>query len=259
MTVFIYPYNAGSESVKNLKVALPARVIKLEGSKFKPSSSKTIINWGSSKLPESYKACRVLNKPEIISLCSNKLTFFKTFGEDTNLIEHTTEPKAVKEALEKGFSVVVRHTLQGHSGEGIEIFTPKDLLEKEIPKAPLYTGYKKKKHEFRLHVLNNKIIDVQRKALRTDTERPEEPNFTVRTHTNGFIFVRDDVATEKEIECAKKCVLDFHQKTGLDFGAYDVLYNSKEHKAYIIEINTAPGLTGTTLENYVTELKTMGL
>jgi D-alanine-D-alanine ligase-like ATP-grasp enzyme len=38
---------------------------------------------------------------------------------------------------------------------------------------------------------------------------------------------------------------------GLNFGAVDVIYNEKENKYYVLEVNTAPGLSGTTLEKYV--------
>ncbi|MNY63636.1 hypothetical protein D3C86_2006230 [compost metagenome] len=37
---------------------------------------------------------------------------------------------------------------------------------------------------------------------------------------------------------------------GLTFGAVDVIWNEYRHQAYVLEVNTAPGLTGTTLEKY---------
>jgi D-alanine-D-alanine ligase-like ATP-grasp enzyme len=37
----------------------------------------------------------------------------------------------------------------------------------------------------------------------------------------------------------------------LDFGAVDVIYNRAQDKAYVLEVNTAPGLEGSTLDNYV--------
>jgi glutathione synthase/RimK-type ligase-like ATP-grasp enzyme len=259
MPTFIYPYKGGSESVKGLKDSLNCKIIKLENSRFKPSPKKTLINWGSSSLPENYSSCKVLNDPKLINLCSNKLTFFKNFGDNKNVIDFTTDKKEVISALEKGHSVCVRHKLTGHSGEGLEIFTPNDLLNKELPDAPLYTVYKKKKHEFRLHVVNNKVIDIQRKALRTDDDRPEEPDFRIRSHANGFVFVRNEELDKGITDHISDIVLDLNQKIGLDFGAYDVIYNSKDKQGYILEVNTAPGLTGTTLENYVNAFKEMGL
>lgn len=42
---------------------------------------------------------------------------------------------------------------------------------------------------------------------------------------------------------------------GLDFGAVDVIWNQQKQMAYVLEINTAPGLEGTTLENYIKAFK----
>ena len=36
-----------------------------------------------------------------------------------------------------------------------------------------------------------------------------------------------------------------------DFGAFDVIYNQKKNQAFVLECNTAPGIEGTTLDNYV--------
>ena len=38
-------------------------------------------------------------------------------------------------------------------------------------------------------------------------------------------------------------------KTGLDFGAVDVIY-TKDERVYVLEINTAPGLEGQTVLDY---------
>ena len=38
--------------------------------------------------------------------------------------------------------------------------------------------------------------------------------------------------------------------SGLDFGAVDVIWNSRRLEAYVLEINSAPGLQGQTVENY---------
>ncbi|MNY81884.1 hypothetical protein D3C86_2236870 [compost metagenome] len=42
---------------------------------------------------------------------------------------------------------------------------------------------------------------------------------------------------------------------GLDFGAADVIWNDHRKQAFVLEVNTAPGLTGTTLEKYAKALK----
>lgn len=37
---------------------------------------------------------------------------------------------------------------------------------------------------------------------------------------------------------------------GLDFGAVDIIWNNHYQKAYVLEINTAPGLEGSSVDNY---------
>jgi D-alanine-D-alanine ligase-like ATP-grasp enzyme len=38
---------------------------------------------------------------------------------------------------------------------------------------------------------------------------------------------------------------------GLDFGAVDMIYNAKRNTYYVLEVNTACGLAGETLNKYV--------
>ena len=63
--MFIFPYKKGSESAKALGEAIGARRIKSEGSRFKGSPEKVVINWGSSELPEEVMKCKAINPPAI--------------------------------------------------------------------------------------------------------------------------------------------------------------------------------------------------
>jgi D-alanine-D-alanine ligase-like ATP-grasp enzyme len=44
---------------------------------------------------------------------------------------------------------------------------------------------------------------------------------------------------------------------GLDFGAADVLFNARRNQAYVLEVNTAPGLEGQTVNDYAEAFKEM--
>ena len=120
------------------------------------------------------------------------------------------------------FPVVCRTVLAGHSGAGIVIAGSRD----ELVPAPLYTKYIKKQHEYRIHVgkLPNgetSIISIQRKARR---EGFENPNWQVRNHNNGFVFVRGGVNPPQQVLDASTLALT---ATGLDFGAVDVIWNER--------------------------------
>ena len=43
----------------------------------------------------------------------------------------------------------------------------------------------------------------------------------------------------------------FNQIEGLTFGSVDVIYNEHRDKAYVLEVNTASGLSGETVDDYV--------
>lgn len=117
--------------------------------------------------------------------------------------------------------------------------------------APLYVKYVKKQQEYRVHVFNGSVIDVQRKMRRTDTP-DAEVNWQVRNHCNGFIFGREGVELP---DVALTMSKDSVGALGLDFGAVDIIYNAHEDKYYVLEVNTACGLTGTTLEVYTAAIQ----
>ncbi len=246
----IYPYKAGSQSAKDLAGGLGAKRIKHEGSKFKGRAGKVVINWGSSKLPAELTKCRVINKPEAVATAANKLSFFAAIVEHASVPNYTTKRDEALAWVLEGKVVVARTILNGNSGAGIV------LVEREVDlvDAPLYTEYVPKKQEYRVHVFNGEVIDVQRKARKQDVP-DDEVNWKIRNMANGFIFARgEDALGNVPQDVIDQAVLAV-ETLGLDFGAADVIYNDKQAKAYVLECNTAPGLTGTTLEKYVKAFK----
>lgn len=202
-------------------------------------AGSVLINWGDSQCPVT--PC--LNRPEAIRQASNKRNAFQLFAAKGVPVPRFATSL---EGVTWSGTTVVRHKLTGHSGEGIE------LVEKgkELPNAPLYVEYIKKEDEFRIHVGRHgddvRIFSVQRKARRLDVPL-EQINWQIRNHCNGFVFVRQAVNPPQSVADAAKAALT---ASGLDFGAVDVIYNTKEGKAYVLEINTAPGLEGQTIDDY---------
>lgn len=136
--------------------------------------------------------------------------------------------------------VVVRALTAASEGRGISI-VPKEELTQH---APLYTEYIPKKKEFRVHVYNSKVIDVQEKRRRKGLENQE---FKVRNTANGYVFCRNDVAYGPALlDVALAAV----RAIGRTQGAVDVIWNEKQDKYYALEVNSRPGLQGTTLKIY---------
>ena len=239
--VKLYSYNPVSNAGRELASGLGIKRVMHEGSKFVAKPRNTVINWGASTLPVALLGGKLLNPPEEVGKCSNKLMFFNLLKDTELTPKFTTSQDTAIEWCREGKVVVCRQKLTGHSGEGIVIAE----TEQDIVPSPLYVLYVKKKDEYRVHVFNGKSIDVQRKARRLDCE---EPNWRVRNYDNGFIYARDGlVAPSSVTEVAVKAM----GKTKLNFGAVDVLFNDKKDRAVVLEVNTAPGLVGTTLTNYI--------
>jgi len=244
--MLIYPYKPGSKGGKALAKSIGAKRIKHKGSRFRGGPNKTVINWGATELPEQVTKCKVINPPEAVLRAADKLQFFKAMEGQDLTPAFCTGLQEASEWVSDGKIVVCRTMLRANSGRGIVIAEKED----ELVHAPLYVEYIKKKEEYRVHVYKGDCFDIQRKARRADTP-DEQVNWRVRNHDNGFIFAREGVNespyAERLHELARNscCVL------GLDFGAVDIIWNERRERGYVLEVNTAPGLEGTTLEKYL--------
>lgn len=246
MAIKVFPYRAGSRSAKALAEAVGGRVLRREGSKYRYREGDFIINWGASDCP--FKGRHVANQPDAIDAASNKLKCFGLMKEEgVSIPPFWTRKEDIPNDV---FPVMCRTKLQAHSGEGIVVAERPD----QLVNAPLYTKYMKKKHEYRVHAIRKPggeksiIAFVQRKAKKHGVE---DANFMVRNLANGFVYV----VCEDTPECVLSEACKALESTDLAFGAIDVIWNERENKAYVLEINTAPGLEERTAEAYAGAFK----
>jgi glutathione synthase/RimK-type ligase-like ATP-grasp enzyme len=253
--VNLWVYNENSEGAKALANLTGFKRIKRQGSKYKSSADKIIINWGDSvNFPRDYLKAKVLNNPAVVGAVTNKLKFFELMSGDCRMPEWTSSPAEAVKWVQNDLKTIVvcRTVLTGHSGNGIILYSYDDFVAKKpLPKAPLYTKYVPKKTEFRIHFFDGKVIDVQEKRKRQDVPK-EEANFKIRNHQNGFVYCRENIVIPADVENQAAAVI---AKCGLDFGAIDLIYNEKNKQAFVLEVNTAPGLEGTSVESYANAIK----
>jgi len=226
--IFIKPYKSGSKGASLLAKAVGGKKIKLVGSKYKSKPNHLLIQWGGNGL--------------------NKLEQFTKFKETDglNIPQFTTEYSAALQLAEK-WSIIVRSSLTGHSGVGIT-FCEEGM---EIPQGKLYVQYIKKQHEYRVHVFNGKVIDIQQKRKKKDVPN-EEINYKIRNHHTGWVYCRENLHIPPDLEQqAIKAV----QALGYLFGAVDIIWNKKQNKCYVLEVNSAPGLEGETIVKYANAIK----
>ena len=252
MKAIVYPYNIGSGSARALARALDTVCVR-EAGKYVPKQGHVVINWGNPRRPNwaiitPYP--RWINHIGEVIDAQNKLRTFKIFEHyGVSCPEWTTDRKVAESWLvTSGAIVLSRKLLNSHSGAGIVVATTME----ELVIAPLYVRYKKKKKEFRVHVFNGVVIDVQQKRRADGAKEQENYNAYIRSHHNGWIFARADIVEPQEL---RSLALEAITALGLDFGAVDIIWNEAENKCYCLEVNTAPGLEGQTLTNYVNAIQ----
>jgi hypothetical protein len=235
----VFPYKLGSISAKSLANSLGVKRVRPT---YDARRRDVIINWGNSRSANFKSHPNDLNSHDVIALACNKLkTFNKLNGLGfTHIPDYTIHDTEAESWLQDGHKVYCRTTLTGHSGSGIVIVGPSDSLVY----APLYTKETKHKYEFRVHVFKGKILDVQQKKRK----RGLGPSGSgIRNHSNGWIYARSDISIPSIITEAS---INAVASLGLDFGAVDIGYRERDGKAFVFEVNTAPGLVGTTLTKY---------
>lgn len=249
--LILLPYNKGSASAKALaekltlqwKVKVRRWTESSKGAKLLPRH--IIMRWGSSATPKWTTGIKCWNRPEALNRARNKLTTFKTLSGQVPVPEFTTDMVKAKEWISSGDIVVARGTLTGQGGQGISLHGTS--FDAPLPKVPLYVRYKPKKGEYRVHVMFGNVIDVSKKV------RPggEELSPYVRNSANGWVFAHGGF---DEPAGLRDCAVNSVNLLGLDFGAVDVIWNHIENKCYVLEVNTAPGIEGTTLERYADQI-----
>lgn len=235
--MFIYPYKKGSKGAKSLSKVLGCKVL----TRPKKSRKGPIINWGNSlKYIHNFTNNKVMNHPFQVHKASNKLSTFEVFkASGIDCPDYTTNIEVAKDWITDGEIVVCRKLLRSHSGKGIVIATKIE----ELVNAPLYVKYFHKSYEYRVHVFNGNIIDAVKKRKRNNAENY---NKYIRCHSNGWVFCREGLELSDKV---KTLALNSVKALGLDFGAVDIITKTNGN-AIVLEVNTAPALTGTTLESY---------
>lgn len=234
----------GSASAKDLGRALPA--LRTKATK-RLKRDVVLVNWGRSDLVVRGMPKLILNKPDAVARAANKLrTFERLTLRGVQTVPWTTDRRVAQQWLDNEFTVYERTVLNGHSGRGIVLSHPRE--HSSVGHAPLYTKGVLKAHEYRVHVFRGEVLDYSKKRRRSGVET----NDCIKNLSNGWVFCRDEVALPEKV---KSLALQALSALDLDFGAIDVLYRETENRAYILEINTSPGLQGTTLERYTNKFK----
>ena len=263
--MYIYSHNRYSEGANLIRKALRIKSLARHIESRRPLRQQPLINWGAASIDFSrtvWRAnrgfTRTLNTPDSVALAHNKLLTFNTLTNAAVSVPDWTEERATAQQwVNEGYTVVVRTLLNASEGKGIILWN-RELPLADNVRAPLYVKYIKKKHEYRVHVAKaypvnpdtgtHTILCIQQKLRKRGFENRDNQ---IRNHDNGWVFaVNDIVQPHTDIKIQS---IEALKALALDFGAVDVVWNERQQKAYVLEVNTAPGLEpeGTALKAYV--------
>lgn len=224
--------------------------IRLFSNQLKSQSLKRLAEGLSTKL--GYKVWRS-SKPRLNRVnikygdCKGKIEQYQWFQEQALASLRFTVDKA--EAVgwtEQGETVVCRTLTHSSEGKGIVLAkTPGEVVN-----APVYTVYKKKKKEFRVHVFKDQVVQVLEKRRKTGWQG-DKSDTKIRNTANGYVFCSGDVV---EPDGLRELALRAAKVTKSDFKGVDIGYNEKLNELFVIEVNSAPGIEGSNVTKYIEEI-----
>lgn len=175
----------------------------------------------------------------------DKLAQYKWFKEQgLSALEFTSDIQEAVEWCMQDKTVFGRRYLNSSCGKGIVVFDKANAGE--LGGCPVYTLYKKKKREFRVHVFQGVVVSVtekKRKAGWTD-----QRDTKIRNLANGYVFCQE---VTNEPEGLRELALKASAVVQSDFKGVDIGYNEKNNDLFVIEVNSAPGITGSNISKYV--------
>ncbi len=201
--------------------------------------SGIVINHGNSEPIEIGRKVRqfyIINQPEYIQYCSNKLKNYNTLKDFYP--ETYTHKRDVTEYP------VMAKPLSGHHGYGItKINNRRELREFRPDKTYIYQRFIPIKHEFRFNILDREVYQVSHK------ERIEG-----ETEGGGFVFSYRSLGSNAKISdkfwnYIDRIISKFHNTVGYNLGHYAIdVMKGTDNEYYLSEINSACGIGEFTLD-----------
>jgi len=175
--------------------------------------------------------------------CKDKLFQYQWYAaNEIPALSFTTSKEVSAQWLQEGSTVVARTLLRSSEGKGIVILSTGD----PVVEARVYTLYKKKKREYRVHVFKDQVVQVLEKRKRKEFTGERETK--IRNTANGYVFCSENVV---EPEGIRELALKASKVTNSMFKGVDIGFNEKLNELFVIEVNSAPGIQGSNVARYI--------
>lgn len=250
-----------------------------------------VIGWGAkTKDPVKFGKGHVLNHPDKIRDNRNKAKALVAMAsKDVPVAAFVTAGdilKAIDNTKKTGIALPVIGRKNYHQGgKGFWLCVTKSQIQTAIDEgAQYFQVFIDIKDEFRLHVMGDKVLYAVKKVKRDDvkgayveqtkealqhhakknnvelddatldfvaknlSKDQDKVDMVIRSNKRGWKFSRVKIdGLNKDLSAAAISAIS---ALGLDFGAVDCCIDS-DGKAWVIEVNTGPGLDGTPFDAYV--------
>ncbi len=126
------------------------------------------------------------------------------------------------------------------------------------PAVPaMWTRYENLTHEFRVHVFKRGDEFV---SIRLGAKFPRPGVYAhpwIRSWSAGWhiLYNRDAQVLSEQTRGIRQAAKSAIQALGLEFGAVDIGVKARDGSPLVLEVNSAPGLEGRTLEVYAEEIR----
>lgn len=181
----------------------------------------------------------------------NKLEQYKWFKQQgLSALEFTVGAAEAQHWLNAGKTIIGRKLLNASCGKGIVIMQGLDQFQP----CPVYTMYKPKKREFRVHVFKDKVVTIVEKKRKKDWNG-DKADAKVRNLANGYIFCQNFELSQALRTRIEQLAVAASKVCKSDFRGVDVGYNEKHDDVFVIEVNSAPGIEGSNVDKYIQVIK----